>query len=1047
MRSPLRRLALVLIAAVLVMLTAVTAIAVEVSVSILSRGVVDPVSAESLPYWTDRFGVNAELRTIPADQLDDQLALMRAAGVTWIRQEFDWNALEPERGRYDWAEYDRIVAAIDAESGIELLAVLVNTPAWARDRRALNNRTSPPQDTTDFGAFAAAVAGRYADSVDYYQIWDEPNLLTSWGMLAPSASRYATLLADASESIREIDPVAFIVAAGLAPTQERGPDNINEVAYLNDLLAFGAAQAVDAFAVKPYGMDTGPYDRTIADHVLNFSRVVTVYEALAKHSSPVPPIWATQWGWNTLPETWRGLPSIWGSVTPQQQIEYTLGALDRIQAEWPWMGPAILHHWNPPYPADHPQQGFALTRPDGTATPLLTALIERAQISPTGAPTGWHPARTPYAEYSGVWTFRDNSADIGWLRDSRVTFTFEGTSVALLLRQGDYVANLYATVDSQPSNALPRDAAGRAYIALQSADRVTQQGPVLVASGLSPGVHALTVVADQGFDQYALIGYAVGPPNPVPSWTNWRAAAWVAVAMALAGIAGVVWYVDGLLALHRAARRGFARLSTPAQFVIAGVSSAALMLTMAVSFGVTDGAWARRDPLLALVAVVSAGTVYVNLTFPLTVVALVVLQWCILQRLVLGLALTAFFAPFFLFPVALYTFSFPMVEIVLLMTFAAWAVQSAANEARRRKSGTVRRPMALSGLDVLVIAYVALGITAVAWSALKGPAITELRTLFLEPAAFYLVARTTLRSRSDLLIVICAFLAAGTVAAAIGVGQYVTGAAIITAEDGSRRLAGVYGSPNNLALFLGRVIPFAAAAVLTFGGRWRWIAAASLAVTILAAVLTQSVGGLFIGIPAGVTVTALALYGRRAVPWLIGAAVVAIVVFAVLAGQSDRFGRALDFTQGTNFYRIRVMQSAVNVIADHPLIGLGLDQFLYAFRDRYIFPDAWPEPDLSHPHNMLLDFWVRLGLGGAVLAVAFVVISLRAAVGAVRATDHRVVSRWLAAGLLGAFVAVYTHGMVDNSVFVIDLAYTFMLLLCAVQLVRRADLQLLQPNV
>ncbi|MEB2367556.1 MAG: hypothetical protein OZ933_15875, partial [Chloroflexota bacterium] len=66
MRSPLRRLALVLIAAVLVMLTAVTAIAVEVSVSILSRGVVDPVSAESLPYWTDRFGVNAELRTIPA---------------------------------------------------------------------------------------------------------------------------------------------------------------------------------------------------------------------------------------------------------------------------------------------------------------------------------------------------------------------------------------------------------------------------------------------------------------------------------------------------------------------------------------------------------------------------------------------------------------------------------------------------------------------------------------------------------------------------------------------------------------------------------------------------------------------------------------------------------------------------------------------------------------------------------------------------------------------------------------------------------------------
>jgi len=340
---------------------------------------------------------------------------------------------------------------------------------------------------------------------------------------------------------------------------------------------------------------------------------------------------------------------------------------------------------------------------------------------------------------------------------------------------------------------------------------------------------------------------------------------------------------------------------------------------------------------------------------------------------------------------------------------------------------------------VLVIAYVVLGIAAATWSALKGPALTELRTLFLEPAAFYLVARTTLRSRSDLLVVIGAFLAAGVAAAGIGLAQYFTGAAIITAEDGSRRLAGVYGSPNNLALYLGRVIPFLAAAVPSFTNRWRWMAIGSLVVTVLAAILTQSVGGLFIGIPAGVTIAVLALYGRRAVPWLIGAAVLAAVVFVVLAGQSDRFGRALDFTQGTNFYRIRVMQSAVNVIADHPLTGLGLDQFLYAFRDRYIFPDAWPEPDLSHPHNMLLDFWVRLGIGGAVLAIAFVVVSLRTALGAVGAIGQRVESRWLAAGLLGALAAVYAHGMVDNSVFVIDLAFVFMLLLCAVQFVRRAE--------
>lgn len=1038
MRSPLRRFALALIAAVIALLSAVVAISVELSIGANTRGIVDPVAAGYLPYWQERLGVNAELRTIPADQLDDQLALMRSAGVRWIRQQFDWNSIEPERGRYDWTEYDRIVAAVDAIGDVELVAVLVNTPAYARDPRSPGNVSTPPAHTADFARFSADVALRYAHVIDYYQVWDEPNLWTNWGLLPPSAARYATLLAEASAALRASDPTAYVLAAGLAPTQERGPDNINELIYLNDLITFGAAESVDAFAVKPYGFDTGPFDRAIADEILNFSRVITVFELLTERLSPAPPIWATQWGWNTLPDDWRGLPSIWGSVTREQQIEFTLGALDRVEAEWPWMGPVILHHWNPPYPVDHPQQGFALTNPDGTPTPLLSALIERAQATPVGARAGWHPVRTPHAEYSGVWTFRGDSADIGWLRDSRLAFTFEGTSVALILRQGDYVANLYASVDGEPANALPRDAAGRAYLALQSADRLPTQGPVLVASGLSLGVHTLEVIADRGFDQYALIGYAVGPPTASSTWAQWRVASLAATVLSVAGLVSVLWYVDGIAAVNRAARNVFARLNTPLQFAIAGVSSAALMVTVTLSFGASEGAWARRDPVLALIAVVSAGTVYINWTLPLTVVAVIVLQWCILQRIVIGLALSAFFAPFFLFPVELFSFAFPMVEIVLLMTFAAWGVQMASAEARRRRTGAERVPIKPSALDLLVAAYVILGTVAVTWSALKGPALTELRTLFLEPAAFYLIARTTVRSQEDLRLLIGAFISAGVAAAAIGIGQYLSGSAIITAEDGSRRLAGVYGSPNNLALYLGRVIPFLVAGVFSVKGRWRWAAGVSLGVSLLAALLTQSVGGLFIGIPAGVAAAILALYGRRAMPWLIGGAVFAVIVFAMLAAQSDRFGRALDFTQGTNFYRIRVMQSAINVIKDFPLTGLGPDQFLYAFRDRYIFPDAWPEPDLSHPHNMLLDFWVRLGIGGAGLAVALVVVSMTNAIGSVRAAGRRRQRRWIAAGSLGALVAVYAHGMVDNSVFVVDLAYVFMLLLASIQILRYA---------
>ena len=56
-----------------------------------------------------------------------------------------------------------------------------------------------------------------------------------------------------------------------------------------------------------------------------------------------------------------------------------------------------------------------------------------------------------------------------------------------------------------------------------------------------------------------------------------------------------------------------------------------------------------------------------------------------------------------------------------------------------------------------------------------------------------------------------ALIIAGLLVAIIGLWQYLNGEAIITAEGGSRRLASVYGSPNNVALILGRCIPFALA--------------------------------------------------------------------------------------------------------------------------------------------------------------------------------------------------------------------------------------------
>ena len=42
-----------------------------------------------------------------------ELEMIRAAGFRWVRMDFTWAATEPEPGRYDFAKYDSLVAALE----------------------------------------------------------------------------------------------------------------------------------------------------------------------------------------------------------------------------------------------------------------------------------------------------------------------------------------------------------------------------------------------------------------------------------------------------------------------------------------------------------------------------------------------------------------------------------------------------------------------------------------------------------------------------------------------------------------------------------------------------------------------------------------------------------------------------------------------------------------------------------------------------------------------------------------------------------------------
>lgn len=283
-----------------------------------------------------------------------------------------------------------------------------------------------------------------------------------------------------------------------------------------------------------------------------------------------------------------------------------------------------------------------------------------------------------------------------------------------------------------------------------------------------------------------------------------------------------------------------------------------------------------------------------------------------------------------------------------------------------------------------------------------------------------------------------AFVAGAVLQAGIAIYLYFFTDRSITAEGVHRALGLAYGSPNNLSLFLDRAWPILLAVTV-----WphfspnlrRWWYGLGLVVVSVALYLTFSKGALFLGLPAGVAAMGL-WYGQHRQKLnrrkLLLALVIGLIIMAaafIPLSQTERFRTTFDFDQGsTGFFRLKLWQASLNMLADHWPLGIGLDNFLYQYRTRYILPEAWQEPNLSHPHNLVLDFGTRLGLGGIVVLLWLQIAFWR---NAWRLYQKR--PNALLLGLMGSMVVFLAHGLVDNSYFLVDLAFAFFLTVGVVQ--------------
>lgn len=329
-------------------------------------------------------------------QRQEILASLHSAGFGWVRLRIDWAALEPTLGTYNWTMADAWIGDT-VRAGLVPLVVLDGSPSWARaeqDRTPVDNPLAPPADPHDMARFAAAFAARYADTVHYYQVWDEPNIAPHWGSRWIEPVAYAQLLKAVAPAIRAANPHAIIAAAALAPTADRGHTAIDEVYFLQRMVAAGAAGFFDAVAIEPFGFGYAPSTTRQALPVLGFQRAALIRRELVTMGLGNKPVWAVRFGWNRMPN------NLWGTVTPETQADYAAGAMDLAWRQWPWLEALGWAVARPAAPGD-PRWGLALYEPDGAPAPVLEALRAWLATSPTDLRNAAQPA--PPVSLNATW--------------------------------------------------------------------------------------------------------------------------------------------------------------------------------------------------------------------------------------------------------------------------------------------------------------------------------------------------------------------------------------------------------------------------------------------------------------------------------------------------------------------------------------------------------------------------------------------------------------------------------------------------------------------
>jgi hypothetical protein len=187
----------------------------------------------------DGLGVNIHF----TEPKPGELEMIAAAGFRWIRMDFAWGATERKLGEYDFAAYDRLVAALE-KNGLRAVFILdYGNPLY-------DSGLSPHTDEgrAAFAKWTAAAVKRYAGKGYLWEMWNEPNIAQFWKP-KPDVQQYIDLTRRVAAELRAarlLPAEAFI-----GPATSTIDLNFLEACFKAGLLEDWSAVSVHPYRQKP----------------------------------------------------------------------------------------------------------------------------------------------------------------------------------------------------------------------------------------------------------------------------------------------------------------------------------------------------------------------------------------------------------------------------------------------------------------------------------------------------------------------------------------------------------------------------------------------------------------------------------------------------------------------------------------------------------------------------------------------------------------------------------------------------------------------------